>query len=162
MQNSVHLLIKSHSRLGESRQSFLLCSYSATLSSPPSMLYTLVMLSSSIRNLLLHYFQISVGFSVCMAQSKFRINIYVLVSSKTIRCPSNSPFSSSTHIAKRHETCKDPAIRFKFFIQEPVGNKPWVCSQTVGILDNPGALKKTLLVKNSHAQLLHSPLQWQD
>lgn len=97
-----------------------------------------------------------------MAQSKFRINIYVLVSSKTIRCPSNSPFSSSTHIAKRHETCKDPAIRFKFFIQEPVGNKPWVCSQTVGILDNPGALKKTLLVKNSHAQLLHSPLQWQD
>lgn len=101
-------------------------------------------------------------FCVCMAQSKFRISIYVLVSSKTIRCPSNSPFSSSTHIVKRHETCKDPAIRFKFFIQEPVGNKPWVCSQSVGILGNPGALKKTLLVKNSHAQLLHSPLQCQD
>lgn len=81
-------------------------------------------------------------FCVCMAQSKFRINIYVLGSSKTIRCPSNSPFYSSTHIAKRHDTCKDPTIRFKFFIQEPVGNKPWVCSQTVGILDSPGGLKR--------------------
>nr|KAF6429628.1 hypothetical protein HJG59_008993 [Molossus molossus] len=85
--------------------------------------------------------------------SRGLIHIYVLVSAKTV-CPSNFPFSSSTHVAKRNESCKDPRIRFKFSSQKPVRNR------------NHGSVPKFSVpwviwergVKTSYAQLLHSPL----